>query len=520
MDVRLPDGTIVTNVPEGTTQSELMRRVGLMAEPQNQPVAPAKDRTVGEAFKDVGAGLVSGAGSLVQLPGQLYGLATGDFSKTGALGLGEDISKYGEEMKSAGLKAREAERAAKVQEAEKEGQFAAFKAGFGETITDPALFTSFIAEQATYILPMILTGGATAALTAGRASAAALAKGATKEAAAAAGKSAGAKAGTTAAVQTGAVMQGADIGAGSYDEIYGELRAKGMSEEQAAAETINKARAAGLTGYGLSVLANRYLPGGKALEEILAGKKITGSRIGSGAVTGLKGIPSENIEEVGGRIAQNVAAQQAGLDRELLAGTGETAALATLGAAGIGGAAGALAPRQSGPEAAKTPEAVAAFEKEKEEFRKGYGPTEPVAPTAEAPTEPAPEPVEPPTEFPGGYTATRREISRQEVPESFGIFAEGSEKPLTTVASQEEVDRKLQSLTEIRQEEQARLLQESDKISKSIQDEQRKLEVMEATGQTDTDQYVQAKALLSQKEEEAALKLQDINDKIASYSAP
>jgi hypothetical protein len=32
MDVRLPDGTIITNVPEGTTQSELMRRVGLMAE--------------------------------------------------------------------------------------------------------------------------------------------------------------------------------------------------------------------------------------------------------------------------------------------------------------------------------------------------------------------------------------------------------------------------------------------------------------------------------------------------------
>ena len=219
MDVRLPDGTIITNVPEGTTQSELMRRVGLMPTP---PAAPAsKDRTVGEAFKDVGAGLVSGVGSLVQLPGQLYGLATGDFSKTGALGLGEDISEYGEEMKSAGLKAREAERATKVEEAEKEGQFAAFKAGLGETITDPALFTSFLAEQVPNILPMILTGGATAALTAGRASAAALAKGATKEAAAAAGKSAGAKAGTTAAVQTGAVMQGADIGAGSYDEIYG-----------------------------------------------------------------------------------------------------------------------------------------------------------------------------------------------------------------------------------------------------------------------------------------------------------
>ena len=307
--------------------------------------APPTDRTTGEAFKDVGAGIVSGVGSLVQLPGQLYGLATGDFSKTGSLGLGEDISKYGEEMKSAGLKAREAERAAKVQEAEKEGQFAAFKAALGETITDPALITSFLAEQAPQILPMLLTGGATAAITAGRASAAALAKGATKEAAADAAKIAATKAGTTAAIQTGAVMQGADVGAGTYDEIYKELRAKGMSEEQAAAETINKARAAGLAGYGLSVLANRYLPGGKALEEVLAGKKLTGSRLGTGAVTGIKEIPGENVEEVGGRVVQNIAAQQAGLDRELMAGTGETAAMATLGAAGMGGGAGLLAGR-------------------------------------------------------------------------------------------------------------------------------------------------------------------------------
>jgi len=472
-----------------------------------QPAAPAsKDRTVGEAFKDVGAGLVSGAGALVQLPGQLYGLATGDFSKTGALGLGEDISEYGQEMKSAGLKAREAERAAKVQEAEKEGQFAAFKAGFGETITDPGLFTSFIAEQVPNILPMILTGGATAALTAGRASAAALAKGATKEAAAEAAKIAGTKTGTTAAIQTGAVMQGADIGAGSYDEIYGELLAKGMSEEQAATETINKARAAGLTGYGLSVLANRYLPGGKALEEILAGKKITGSRIGSGAVTAIKEIPSENIEEVGGRIAQNVAAQQAGLDRELLAGTGETAALATLGAIGIGGAAGAIAPRRS--ESEQAAKEVDAFKQEEAEFRKQFGETKPV------------EEPEAPTEFPGGYTATRRELSRQDVPESYGIFPEGADKPLTTVQTQEEAQAKLQTLTEIRAEEQARLIAESDKIDKEILAERRKLDVLEATGQTDTDQYVQSKAALLQREEEAAQQVSELNDRIASYSTP
>ncbi len=41
MDVRLPDGTIVTNVPEGTTQSELMRRVGLISEAPAKPAEPS-----------------------------------------------------------------------------------------------------------------------------------------------------------------------------------------------------------------------------------------------------------------------------------------------------------------------------------------------------------------------------------------------------------------------------------------------------------------------------------------------
>jgi len=345
--IRLPDGTSVDNIPDEVTPQEAKARI-LRARPDLAP----KERTWGETAKDVGAGLVSGTGSLVQMPGQLYGLATGDFSKTGALGLGENISKYGEEMKSKGLRAREAARDVKVQEAEKQGNWEAFKTALGETIKDPALLSSFLSEQTPQLLPMILTGGTTAAITAGRATAAQLAKGATKEAAAEAAKIAATKAGTTAAIQTGAVMQGTDVGAGTYDEIFKELTAKGMSAEQAAAETINKARAAGVAGYALSVLANRYLPGSSALEEVLAGKKLGGSRLVSGAVTGLKEIPGENIEEVGGRIAQNVAAQQAGLDRELMAGTGQTAAMATLGAAGMGGGAGLLAGR------AKTPEVV------------------------------------------------------------------------------------------------------------------------------------------------------------------
>lgn len=360
----------------GTPEFDTVARAykALRGQPQEVQVPqPPQERTWGEAAKDVGASLVSGVGSLVQLPGQLYGLATGDFAKTGALGLGEDISKYGEEMKSAGLKAREAARAVKVQEAEKLGNWEAFKAALGETITDPALLSSFLAEQAPQLLPMILTGGTAAAITAGRATAAQLAKGATKEAAAEAAKIAATRAGTTAAIQTGAVMQGADVGAGAYDEIFNELVAKGASPEQAAAETINKARLAGVAGYALSVLANRYLPGGKALEEVLAGKRLAGSRLGTAAITGLKEIPGENIEEVGGRIAQNIAAQQAGLERDILSGTGETAAMATIGAAGMGGGAGLLAGRARTPEVA--PPAPAIEEKPEEAAAPPAAPT-------------------------------------------------------------------------------------------------------------------------------------------------
>lgn len=465
-----------------------------------------KDRTIGAAIKDVGAGLVGGLGSIVQVPGQVYGLATGNFSKTGLLGAGERLSQFGEEMKSEGLKAREAERAKAVEEASKEGQFAAFKASLGQTITDPGLLAGFLAEQAPQVIPMILAGGGAGYIAKQGVMSAAAARGAALEAAQRLAQKKAIQAGTTAAIQTGAVMQGADIGAGSYDEIVAGLIEQGVAPEQAAEEAINKARLAGVSGYGLSVLANRYLPGGKALEEVLAGKKLTGSRLGSAAITALKEIPSENIEEVGGKIAQNIAAQQAGLDRELLGGTGEAAAMATLGAAGIGGAAGALSARPQ----VKPSEALTQVQDERDQFAKEFGEGTPVD---------VPAPVAA-VELPGGFTITQRELSREEVPESYGIFAEGSDKPLTTVATQADIDAKITSLTEIRAEEQARLLKESDAITKNILAEQRKIDVMEATGQTDTDEYVQAKALLAQKELTAAEQIQDLNDKIASYSAP
>ena len=230
-----------------------------------------------------------------------------------------------------------------------------------------------------------------------------------------------------------------------------------------------------------------------------------------------EGIP-EGAQGGQERLAQNIALQRAGYDVDTLKGVAGAATQEALtGALGAGPLAAIARPE------IKAPEAVAGFEKEQEEFRKKFGAAEAVEPTAEgiAPAEEvAPTTPEPPVEFPGGYVATPQEISRQEVPEAYGIFPEGADKPLTTVATQEEADKKLQSLTEIRAEEQERLVKESDKITSNIQAEQRKIDVMEATGQTDTDQYVQAKAMLSQQEDESAQKIKDINDQIVNYSAP
>jgi hypothetical protein len=301
-----------------------------------------KERTFGEAAKDIAASVVSGAGSLVQLPGQLYGLATGNFADTGALGLGKDIRQYGEEMKSAGLKAREQERAQKIQTAEQKGQWEAFKTAFGETVKDPALLTSFLAEQAPQLL--VPFGAARVAQIGTAAKATAAAQGLTgtaaKEAVEAVTKAA-AERGTKAAIGAGAVQQGADVGSQAYEDIYKELIRKGASESDAAQGAINLARAAGASGAIISLLAQR-LPGARTLEESFAGVKGTSGRL-VGALKGAAGEgASEIAEETGGKFGANLAMREVKPEQSLLEGLGQTAGMAAVGGVGFGGVAGAL----------------------------------------------------------------------------------------------------------------------------------------------------------------------------------
>ncbi len=234
-----------------------------------------------------------------------------------------------------------------------------------------------------------------------------------------------------------------------------------------------------------------------------------------------RGVAVEIPVEIASSIIERA---QAGLDitsPDALAEYGEVAYQSALIGGPLGAASGAadtVVARQAVGE--QPPEAVAEFEREREEFARQAGPEQELPPgTVPADVEAEAE-VEPPVELPGGFTVTRRELSRQDVPEAFGIFPEGGGKPLATVATQEEAALKLESLTQIRQEEQERLRKESEKINNGLLAERRKIEVMEATGQTDTDQYVQAKAALDLKQQEASEKLTDIDSRIESYSTP
>ena len=368
--VGLPNGRSI-EFPDTVSRDEAARII------QRQfPELASKERTYGEAFSDIGAAGLGGIGSLVQLPGQLYGLATGDFSKTGALGAGQDLEEYAKGLKSKGLLAREAARDVAMQNAEKQGQFQAFKTAIGQTVSDPALLSTFLAEQLPQIIPAALTGGTTAALTSGNVLAKAAARQISKEAAEKVAQREAIRAGTTAAVGTGAVQQGADIGAGTYDEVVKELVSKGATPEQAGQAAINLARASGVSGAALSLIANRYLPGGQALERVLAGGS-TGKGIIMGAGTGaLKELPSEILEETGGRFTQNLALREVKPEQSLTQGLGATAGQAALGAVGLGGITGAIGGRggvapevpidQQQQEPVVTPAPTAAPEAEKE----------------------------------------------------------------------------------------------------------------------------------------------------------
>ena len=337
---------------------------------------PPKERTWGEAATDIAASVGKGIGQTMQVPGQLYGLVTGDVETpqgppqnaeeakkalvrgagnavmpgmSGIQGLGKRLEEYSESKKSDVLKAKEEERNRLIQEAESKGLWEQAKAAGAATITDPALLASFLAEMAPNMIPV----GAAARLGRGAVFAGQMAKGVGKEAAEAAAQ----KAGTRAALGTGAVMQGADVGTDTYEEAYKELVARGIPEDQAKDRALNLARASGASAAAVSLLAQK-LPGARRMESAFAGTKGTAGRAIGAVKTGFGEAYSEGVEEGGGAFGKNLAMRDVDPEYSLTKGVGTAAALGAIGGAGLGGATGIMQRQEAPPKPQETPVAT------------------------------------------------------------------------------------------------------------------------------------------------------------------
>jgi hypothetical protein len=323
----------------------------------------------------------------------------------------------------------------------------------------------------------------------------------------------GAMAGTAVAPGVGTIIGGlAGATVPSLTQLYGSNLER-QAQEESPEISRAKALAAAAPGAALEV-ASTFVPLGRNLVGKLLGPKaaqalsrgsneaierqaqesLTASLMKGTSVGLLAEIPTEVTQQMLERL-------QAGLpitDDEALKEYGEAA----YGAGLVGGPFGA------GARAVGRPAARAEFERiQQEEADRLAVSEEELAQRF-------------PDVLPGGFKINREEVGREMAPEGFSIMVEGRYEPLSVVDTQEEADAKLASLTQIRENERANLLKDEEKINADIQKAKARLEQLEATEQTDTDDYKALKAELPTMMDESAQKIKDLYTKSETLSKP
>lgn len=336
------------------------KQIGLSAPQAPKPKANINDTNF---LKDTAASVISGVGQLLELPAQVYGLATGDF-KTTIGDMASSVTKYGEDMKSPGLKARAEAAQQRIDKADKEGFFSGLGTGISEYLSDPRLLASGVAET---IPSLFGTAGAGAVVSTGakkilgrelaeqaakRATLAATptAAGTTINLGATAAERAVQRAALTGGVGFGAVQQGADVGTDAYvramqtpdavwsqnQEFTGRVQAGEDPTQVKEDMALSVARQSAVAAGGVSALTAGVLPG--TFEKAVLGKSLSGSGLLSRTGKGFLGEAAQEAgEEGGGRLASNVAMRQINPEQELLEGVGSQAGIAAV----LGGVSGA-----------------------------------------------------------------------------------------------------------------------------------------------------------------------------------
>jgi hypothetical protein len=355
------------DAPEGTPRENILAfaEANISTAPPPRAAAPKPQANINDTnfLKDTAASVISGVGQLLELPAQVYGLATGDF-KTTIGDMASSVTKYGEDMKSPGLKARAEAAQQRIDKADKEGFFSGLGTGISEYLSDPRLLASGVAET---IPSLFGTAGAGAVVSTGakkilgrelaeqaakRATLAATptAAGTTINLGATAAERAVQRAALTGGVGFGAVQQGADVGTDAYvramqtpdavwsqnQEFTGRVQAGEDPTQVKEDMALSVARQSAVAAGGVSALTAGVLPG--TFEKAVLGKSLSGSGLLSRTGKGFAGEALQEAgEEGGGRLASNVAMRQINPEQELLEGVGSQAGIAAV----LGGVSGA-----------------------------------------------------------------------------------------------------------------------------------------------------------------------------------
>jgi hypothetical protein len=320
MDVRMPDGTVITGVPDNITQTELLRRYKLSQQPQEEQSGFL--RQVADVPLGVAKGAVSGARMITDIFG------AGNVASDALKGVEESVAG----LMSAQSRNDSKEISRIMKEAEDKGFLDQVLAGvkaFGVAPID------MLSQAAGTAIPTIAGGIGARVLGAGVAGARAV--------------GAGVGAGMGAGVTKGSI----------YEAVKEELNKTEMPADQIEAR---------------AQLAQSY--GGENLDQILLGTALGGLAGTTGIEPALAGIASKNVltkaaaKSTAGRIgvgavaeaapefaqasqeqlAQNLALQRQGFDVPLTRGIYGAGTLEALAGAGLGAGVSALTGR---PEDAK-----------------------------------------------------------------------------------------------------------------------------------------------------------------------
>ena len=481
--IKGPDGnTYQIEGPEGATREQVIDAIQAKIG-QQTPAAPSTESagfSLGDILTSFGQGAIGGTKSLTDVAGADNALS--QKLESAATSLQGILSA----ARQAELQ-RQEERAKKA--AESGSTWEEVKAGLQSVAEAPLQSAAQALGSFVPLLPTMFLGPVAAGLgltARGTAAATAVAR-----AAAAAPKAIGTAQGLGA------------VKSAIYDSVYAAERKDGLSEEEARAKASS---AQGYFGQNIDQIllggAAGFVAGKYGAESLLRPGIVNAaerSALGRVTLAAAADMPTEAFQGGQEQLASNLALQRLGYDTPTFQGVAGQATqeglMGLLGSAPIAIASG-HSPSRAELDKIQQEEAARLAVSE-EELAQRF-----------------------PETLPGGFKIEQEELGREIGPQGYNIMAEGREQPLSSVDTEEEANAKLESLTKIRAEEREKLLKEEEKINSEVQKAQANLERLEATEQTDTDEYRNLKAQLPTMMDESAQKIKGTYDKIEALSKP